>query len=106
MGELGDSDDEVVLLTAEESKARMSLTEAQPDWSATMARQTCIACAGPIRWIDPAQLAVLDRDFYLQAKHAYGANHLLFHTVAWICTRCDELGIDVGDIDSFVVEDD
>jgi len=55
-------------------------------------RDNCSECGAPVEWIDPAQLANLDRTRYLEYKRKFGVE-LLLGADAWVCTECSANGV-------------
>lgn len=56
-------------------------------------RDNCSECGARVDWIDPAQLAIIDRHRYLdEYKHKFGVE-LLLDADAWVCTQCPANGV-------------
>lgn len=67
------------------------------DEFARMARETCNECGGEVRWTDPAQIANLDRQRWMELKAALGVRSLLDGS-AWVCLQCDNFGFFPADM--------
>lgn len=52
----------------------------------------CFECGGAVDWIDPAQVANLNREKYLAAKAAYGVGAVLAGGAA-VCRACSHIEI-------------
>ena len=79
-------------LTEAQLAQRMAVPEVDPDPFVRMFRSTCGECGGPIRWVDPAALARLDRESYLRYKKYHGAQALLDGDL-WLCLQCENTGL-------------
>lgn len=55
-------------------------------------RETCSACGAPVRWVDPAELAHISKETFMEYKRSLGVDVLL-GSDAWVCTACYQMGV-------------
>ncbi len=80
------------MLSDELREARVAIPAVEPDPMVTVFRKECSECRGPIKWIDPAALAQLDRATFVDMRRANGIEGLLNGDL-WVCLKCDNLGL-------------
>ena len=49
---------------------------------------TCSECGGTLRMIDPAQVANLNRPYFIEMRRGYGIDAVM-DGFAWMCLTCD-----------------
>lgn len=83
-------------LTPEQKAQRLAIPDEDYGFAETPtgdADDRCATCGSPVRLIDPAQVAHLNRTYFLDMKKAWGIDAVLAG-YAFMCLECDALTLE------------
>lgn len=75
-------------LTPSEKEKRLNLPTAPKQKYAV----SCSICQSQIKWIDPAKVALVNKELWLQQKQVVPV-HRLLQGYAWVCMNCTQVEI-------------
>lgn len=77
------------VLTPEQRTQRLSLPSADKQ---PYVKECSVCKSSDIKWVDPAKIALIDKELWLNQKKALPVERLL-NGVAWVCLHCNQVEI-------------